>query len=82
MSLSVHLPTSLEERLANFCQTHGISQGEAIECALQRFLSESAPLTPYELGVEGFGADRTHGGDIARNSRRLLGERFRDPAAR
>lgn len=32
--------------------------------------------TAYELGIDGFGADQTHSGDIARNSQRLLREWF------
>lgn len=33
-------------------------------------------LSPYELGKEGFGADQTHEGDIAQNSKKLLKARF------
>ncbi|WP_295440903.1 hypothetical protein [uncultured Thiodictyon sp.] len=82
MSLSIHLPTMLEERLAHYCRAHDITEDEAIQIALQQFLSETPGLTPYALGVEGFGADQTHCGDIARNSRQLLRDRFRDPATR
>jgi hypothetical protein len=82
MSLSVKLPKILEERLASFCHAHGITEEQAIQRAVQQFLSETVSLTPYDLGVEGFGADQTHSGDIAKNSRQMLRERFRDPAAR
>jgi hypothetical protein len=71
MSLSIRLPKTLEEQLAAYCAAQGISRSEAVKRALDALLSE-APPTPYELGAAGFGADNTHGGDIARNSKRLL----------
>jgi hypothetical protein len=82
MSLSIHLPKVLEERLATFCQAQGITEEQAIQRALQQLLGEAASLTPYDLGVEGFGADQTHSGDIAKNSRKMLRERFREPVTR
>lgn len=83
MSLSIRLPKTLEERLAVFCQTHGMTEDQAIEHALQQLLSDEPPtLTPFALGLEGFGADRTHSGDIAKNSRQLLRDRFREPTTR
>ena len=51
--------------------------------ALQRLLSETGDqATPYDLGNKGFGADDSQGGDIARNTKRLLKERFRAKARR
>jgi len=82
MILSIHLPEILEQRLAVFCRAHGITEDQAIQRALQQLLSAPPSLTPYALGVEGFGADRTHSGDIAKNSRQILRERFRDPVTR
>ena len=71
MSLSIRLPKTLEEQLAAYCAAQGISRSEAVKCALDSLLS-NAPPTAYELGAAGFGADNTHGGDIARDSKRLL----------
>jgi UDP:flavonoid glycosyltransferase YjiC (YdhE family) len=49
--------------------------------ATQQALAAGAPEaraeTPYDLGKDGFGADRTHGGAIARDSKRLLRMKFR-----
>lgn len=81
MSLSIDLPKILEDRLIAYCAAQGISQGEAIKRAIDSLLSDGSP-TPYELGATGFGADKTHGGDIARNSKRLLREQFRAPIDR
>jgi len=77
MNLSIELPSALEEQLASYCQVYGITEDEAVRRALHQLLSYSLSPTPYELGAEGFGADHTHSGDIARNSQRLLRERFR-----
>lgn len=41
--------------------------------------SDDRSPTAYELGIEGFGADLTHSGDIAKNSQRLLREHFCAP---
>ncbi|MCF7996699.1 hypothetical protein U5801_25985 [Lamprobacter modestohalophilus] len=82
MTHSIRLPTSLEERLATYCRTRGLSEDQAIEQAIRQLLGETLESTPYDLGVRGFGADQTHSGDIARNSKRRLRERFRDPSAR
>ena len=51
--------------------------------ALERLLAESSgQATPYELGKDGFGADETQRGSIARNTKRLIRERFRGKARR
>ena len=72
MNLSIELPKTLEEQLTSYCHTHGITENEAVQRALHQLLDYSTSPTPYELGAEGFGADLTHSGDIARNSQRLL----------
>jgi hypothetical protein len=83
MSISVRLPEIIEKQLSAYCQAHRISRSEAVKQALDLFLSAQANQpTPYELGEDGFGADRTHTGDIARNSKRLLREKFRGQADR
>jgi len=81
MSLSTRLPTILQERLAAYCQSHGLSEDQAIEQAIRQLLGDTAQPTAYDLGAEGFGADRTNSGDIARNSKKLLREHFRAPSA-
>lgn len=80
MNLSIDLPKVLEERLASYCHAHGITGKEAVQRALYQLLNDSLSPTPYDLGAEGFGADLTHSGDIAKNSQRLLRERFRASA--
>ena len=73
MTLSIHLPQPMEQALNRYCASHAISQGQVIEQALEQFLSaQDQPPNAYELGQAGFGADETHAGDIARNSKQLL----------
>ena len=81
MTLSIQLPTILQERLTAYCRTHGVSEVQAIEQAITHLLDEVAAPTPYDLGVLGFGADQTKSGNIAQNSKRMLRERFRDSSA-
>lgn len=77
MSLSIQLPNNLEQQLNLYCQQHQVSINETIRLALERLLTTTnKPLSPYELGKEGFGADQTHEGDIAQNSKKLLKARF------
>lgn len=80
MNLSIELTKVLEEQLVSYCHTHGITENEAVQLALHQLLNDSLPFTPYELGIEGFGADHTHSGDIARNTKHLLREGFRASA--
>jgi hypothetical protein len=83
MSLTVRLPTRVEQELNAYCATRRITKSEAVKQALERLLSEAAgQASPYELGKEGFGADHSPGGDIARNTKRLIRERFRGKARR
>ena len=81
MTLSLRLPTTLEERLGAYCRAHGLSENEAIEQAIRQLLDDHSASAPYDLGAAGFGADRTHSGDLARNSKQLLREGFRDSPA-
>jgi len=82
MTLSIHLPQAVEQALNSYCASHAISPDEAIEQAVTRFLStQDQPPSAYELGQAGFGADETHAGDIARNSKKSLRQRFRGETA-
>ncbi|MGH8476989.1 MAG: hypothetical protein ACRERV_02870 [Methylococcales bacterium] len=77
MTVSVRLPESTEIQLSSYCQAHRISKSEAIKQALDLFLAGHAQqTTPYELGKDGFGADRSHAGKRAENTKRLLREKF------
>ena len=78
MPVSVRLPESIERQLAAYCKAHRISKSEAVKKALDLFLADNADRpTPYELGQAGFGADDKHEGNIARQSKTLLRDKFR-----
>ena len=82
MALSIQLPQPMEQALNSYCADHEISQNKAIEQALAQFLSAQDQMpNAYELGKAGFGADETHGGDIARNSKQLLRQKLRGESA-
>ncbi len=72
MSLSIQLPDKLEQQLSIYCQEHHLSINETIRLAIERLLTTNPPLSPYELGKDGFGADQTHEGDVAQQSKALL----------
>jgi hypothetical protein len=78
MPISIRLPPQTEQALAGYCADHALSKSEVIKHALEDFLTARTQVaTPYQLGQNGFGADVTHEGDIARNTSRLLKEKFR-----
>jgi hypothetical protein len=83
MPLTVRLPTRVEQELKAYCATRRITKSEAVKEALERLLAEAdVRASPYELGKEGFGADRSPAGDVARHTKRLIRERFRGKARR
>ena len=81
MTIAIELPKLLHQRLAAYCRAHELTEDQAIEQALLQLLNETEEPTAYDLGADGFGSDQTNCGDIARNSKRILRERFRDPSA-
>ena len=58
-------------------------QSNAVKQALERLLAEtSRTRSAYELGMQGFGADRSGSVDVARNTKQLLRDRFCGKSAR
>ena len=83
MTLTVRLPLRVEEELARYCVARRITKSEAVKQALARLLAEDAARpSPYALGKGGFGSDRTPDRNVARDTKRLLRERFRGKPAR
>ena len=83
MALTVRLPLRVEQELATYCAARRITKSQAVKEALERLLAESADRpSPYELGKDGFGADDSQHGDIARNTKQLIKARFRGKAGR
>jgi hypothetical protein len=83
MTLTVRLPPRVEEELTRYCVTRQLTKSQVVKEALEQLLARDADAsTPYELGAKGFGSDHSGGRDVARNTKRLLRERFRAKARR
>lgn len=82
MTLTVRLPQRVEQDLAQYCVERKLSKSDAVKLALEGLLRTPPALSPYELGRDLFAAPpETVGEDVARQSKRLLRERFRSSAA-
>jgi Arc/MetJ-type ribon-helix-helix transcriptional regulator len=80
MPLSVRIPHRVEQELDEYCVKHRVSRSEAVKQALDEFLAAKAgDRSPYELVREFIAPDTDEQPteDVARNTRRLLRERFR-----
>lgn len=83
MTLTVRLPPRVEEELQRYCVTRKLTKSQVVKEALEQLLARGADApTPYELGAKGFGADTSGPHDVARNTKRLIRERFRGKARR
>jgi len=75
MTLTVRLPDRVEQGLAEYCVTHGVTKSEAVKRALEELLQASAK-GKAGLSHPFIGSDTTSG-DVARHAKRLMRERFR-----
>jgi hypothetical protein len=83
MTLTVRLPPRVEQALAEYCVTHNTTKTQAVKQALGALLVRKAQApSAYDLGKDLFGADKGGKTTAARNSKRLLRERFRGKPAR
>jgi len=78
MPISVRLPPRVEQELSEYCASHKVTKSEAVKRALEHLFERSgAPSDAYRASAGFRGSDKT-AGDVARHSKRLLRERFRD----
>lgn len=80
MTITVRLPSILEEELAHYCVARGINRSEAVKQAITHLVTaERDTPTAYDLGRDLFGpeTDRAPSEDVASQTKRLLRERFR-----
>ncbi len=75
MTLTVRLPDRVEQKLAEYCVTHGVTKSEAVKVALEQLLRTSAQGKAG--GDHPFVGSDTNPGDVARHTKRLLREHFR-----
>jgi len=80
MTVTVRLPSVLEEDLAQYCVTRGLTRSDAIKQAISRLVTAERDVpSAYDLGRDLFDpkTDKPRKDDVAANSKRLLRERFR-----
>lgn len=78
MTLSVRIPDKVEQELAEYCAKHRVTKSEAVKQALaQLFEQPAGKASAYELARRFMGSDKRPG-DVARHSKRLLREHFRN----
>jgi len=80
MPLSVRIPQAVEQELAEYCVKHRVSKSDAVKQALNEFLAlKAGDRSPYELARDLIAPETYERptGDVARNTKRLLRERFR-----
>lgn len=82
MPISVRLPPRVEQKLADYCVSHKVTKSEAVKRALEHLFDQSVtPSNAYKASGRFRGSDKTPG-DVARHTKRLLRERFRNKASR
>ena len=78
MPISVRLPPRVEQKLADYCVSHKVTKSEAVKRALERLCQQTgSPTNLYRASARFRGSDKTPG-DVARHSKRLLREYFRN----
>jgi hypothetical protein len=83
MPLTIRLPRRVEEELAAYCARQGVTRSRAVRDALEAMLRQQADRpSPFEIGRPGFGSDDSAGASVARDTKRLLRERFRGGSTR
>lgn len=74
MTLTVRLPDRVEQDLAEYCATHGISKSEAVKRALDELLkTPDAAGAPHPF----IGCDQGDGSDVSGTIKAALRARFR-----
>lgn len=77
MPISVRLPPRVEQQLAAYCAHARLTKSEAVKRALERLFLEEAPPAAGNPAAERFIGSDKRAGDVARNTKRLLREKFR-----
>lgn len=78
MSITIDLEPNLEKELESLVEIEKVDISLLVQQFLEGLIQEKCQPTPWELGKEGFGADKIHEGDIAQNTKSLLKARFKN----
>lgn len=81
MTLSVRIPDKVEQELAEYCTRHRISKSEAVKRALEQLLSKTGNKPAMDVYARRFMGSDKRPGDIARHTKRLLREHFRNKSS-
>lgn len=73
MTLTVRLPDRVEQDLAEYCVTHGVSKSEAVKRALEELLRTPPPPDAHPF----IGCDQGDGSDVSGTIKAALRARFR-----
>jgi len=73
MTLTVRLPDRVEQDLAEYCVTHGVSKSEAVKRALEELLRTPEAGEPHPF----IGCDQGDGSDVSGTIKAALRARFR-----
>ena len=76
MTLTVRLPDRVEQDLAKYCATHGVSKSDAVKRALDALLRLPEAGRPA-LDHPFIGCDSGDGSDVSGNIKAALRARFR-----
>ena len=72
MAMSVRLPPRVEQELARYCASNGVTKSEAVKRALERLFAQAAGAPDARRASARFtGSDKTPG-SVALRSKRLL----------
>lgn len=78
MPISVRISPRAEQRLAEYCVAHEVTRSEAVKRALELLAEQSGPPPDaYRSSARFRGSDKSPG-DVARHTKRLLREFFRN----
>lgn len=78
MLITINLNPSLEKELELLIEKENINISLLVQQFLEGLIKEKCQPSVWELGKDGFGADKTHEGDIAQNTKALLKARFKN----
>jgi hypothetical protein len=73
MTLTVRLPDRVEQDLAEYCVTHGVTKSEAVKRALEELLRAPGAGTSHPF----IGCDAGNGTDVSGTIKAALRTRFR-----
>lgn len=80
---SIRLPKDFENKLSDMAEIEKTTKSEIIKRALRRYFESYAQqTTPFDLGKDLFGRHGSGKGNLSREYKKILKEKFREKHAR